>query len=129
MRNEPVWLGLRLILDLQERQIVRFGGIDGVRDEGLLQSALGRPRNLFVYGDPDLFDLAAAYAFGLVRNHPFADGNKRIGFVAAALFLDQNGFDLLAPEAEAVVMTLGLASGELEEGAYALWLRDRSERR
>ena len=97
-----------------------------MRDEGLLDSALARPLNLYSYGEPDLFALAGAYAAGIVQNHPFVDGNKRTGLVAAALFLDRNGMEFLAPEAEAVVMTLGLAAGEIEEAGYAAWLRDRS---
>ena len=124
--TEPHWLSRRIVLHVHERQIVRFGGAAGIRDEGLLDSALARPLNAFAYGNPDLFELAGAYAGGIVQNHPFVDGNKRTGFVAAVLFLHGNGFDLDAPEAEAVVMTLGLAAGEVGEEGYADWLRDRS---
>ena len=92
-----------------------------------MESARARPRNLHVYGEGDLFALAAAYAAGIVRNHPFVDGNKRTGFIAAALFLQENGLRLNAPEAEAVVMTVGLGSGEMPEQGYAAWLRDRTE--
>lgn len=124
--TEPRWLSRRTVLHLHERQIARFGGATGIRDEGLLDSALARPLNLYAYGSPDLFALAGAYAAGLLQNHPFVDGNKRTGFVAAALFLDRNAWELAAPEAEAVVMTLGLAAGEIEEEGYAAWLCDRS---
>lgn len=122
----PRWLSRRLVLYLHERQIVRFGGAAGIRDDGLLESALARPLNLHAYGEPDRAALAGAYAAGLVQNHPFVDGNKRTGFVAAALFMELNGCSLEAPEAEAVVMTLGLAAGEIDEDGYAAWLRDRS---
>lgn len=124
--REPRWLSHRLILTVHDLQLTRHGGAGGLRDEGLLDSALARPANLYGYGEPDLYALAAAYAAGIIRNHPFVDGNKRTGFVAAALFLDRNGVRLVAPEAEAVVMTLGLAAGEIEEVGYAAWLRDNS---
>lgn len=103
-----------------------FGGADGVRDEGLLESALARPENLAAYGDPDVFDLAAAYAFGIVRNHAFVDGNKRTAFVTAALFLDLNGKSLAAPEPEATATMLAFASGEVSEAEFAAWLRENS---
>ncbi len=125
--NEPRWLTGPVVLAIHARNLARFGGAGGLRDESLLDSALARPRNLHAYETGDLFALAAAYAAGLVRNHPFVDGNKRTAFVAAALFLRTNGFRLLAPEAEAVVMTLTLASGELPEAGFAAWLRDRTE--
>ena len=125
--TEPRWLERRIIVALHDVQLVRHGGAGGIRDAGLLESALARPRNLHVYGEGDLFALAAAYAAGIVRNHPFVDGNKRTGFIAAALFLQENGLRLDAPEAEAVVMTLGLASGEMPEQGFAAWLRDRTE--
>jgi len=126
--TEPHWLGERIIHAVHNVQLVRHGGAGGTRDVGLLESALARPRNLFAYGETDLCTLAAAYAAGIVRNHPFVDGNKRSAFISAALFLQINGSRVIAPEAEAVVMTLGLASGELPEEGYAAWLRDRTER-
>ena len=95
-----------------------------LRDEGALLSALARPENLFAYETPSIFELATAYASGIVRNHPFVDGNKRTGFLAAFIFLHINGYLLKAPEAEAVVMTLGLASREIDEAGYAKWLED-----
>ena len=100
-----------------------------MRDQGLLESALARPVNLRSYGDPDLPALAARYAAGIIRNHPFVDGNKRTGFAAAATFLDRNGLELSASEAEATRMTLGLAAGAITEDEYAAWLRDNTSRR
>src|SRR3990172_9535685 len=106
--------------------IAEHGGSHGVRDTGLLESALSRPVNLFSYGDPDLPALAAAYAAGIIKNHPFIDGNKRTGFAAAATFLDRNGLELTASEAEATRMTLDLASGSVAEEEYGAWLRENS---
>lgn len=126
--TEPRWLSQHLVVALHERQIARFGGALGIRDDGLLESGLARPRNLYAYGETDLCVIAAAYAGGIIRNHPFVDGNKRTGFVAAALFLHENGLRLTAPEAEATVMTLSLASGEMPEAGFAAWLRDRTEK-
>jgi len=115
------------LCEIQTALLALFGGLEGIRDPGLLESALNRPLHLFSYGDPDLFDLAAAYAAGLVKNHPFLDGNKRVGFMAAYTFLGINGFELQAPEEEAVVMTVGLAAGEIGAEVYAEWLRRNSE--
>ena len=98
-----------------------------MRDEGLLDSALTRPQQNFAYGRKGLFLLAAAYAFGLVKNHPFVDGNKRIGFTAAVLFLELNGKYFLATEADAALKTLGLAAGELSENTYAKWLKENTK--
>jgi len=97
-----------------------------MRDEGLLDSALARPLNLAVYGEPDLAGLAASYAAGIAQNHPFVDGNKRAAFLAAGLFLTLNGMRLRAPQAEAVGAVLSLAAGELDEAAFAEWLRRRA---
>ena len=125
--TEPRWLDRRIIVAIHDVQLVRHGGAGGIRDAGLLESALARPRNRHAYGEAELYALAAAYAYGIVRNHPFVDGNKRTGFVTAALFLQENGLRLTAPEAEAVVMTIGLASGEMPEEGFAAWFRDRAE--
>ena len=125
--TEPRWLEHRIIVAVHDAQLARHDGAGGIRDDGLLESALARPRNLHAYGEEELCVLAVAYAFGIVRNHPFVDGNKRTAFVTAALFLQENGLRLIAPEAEAVVMTLGLASGEMPEEGFAAWLRDRAE--
>lgn len=121
--NEPVWIQRQLILALHERLLAEHGGAAGVRDEGLLDSALGRPRQIFTYEEPDLPRLAAAYAAGIVRNHPFVDGNKRAGFMAAYLFLGRNGLRLVASEVDATHMMLDLAAGMIDEAMFAAWLR------
>jgi len=125
--NGPLWLSRQAIEIIHDEQLVEHGGAGGIRDAGLLESALARPQNLFAYGEADICVLAAAYAAGIVRNHPFVDGNKRTGFLAAYSFLAVNGLELGAPEAEAVVMTLDLASGGMPEPGYAAWLRDRTD--
>lgn len=106
-----------------------FGGGGGMRDEGLLESTLARPENLAVYGEPDVFELAAAYAFGIVRNHPFVDGNKRTGFLTTALFLELNGTSLAANEPEATATMLAFAAGEVNEEEFALWLKANCKKR
>jgi death-on-curing protein len=120
--NEPCWITKEECLAFHHELVARFGGLGGIRDEGLLDSALARPQQLFHYGEPSLIDLAASYAEGIVKNHPFLDGNKRSGFMAAALFLETNGFDFHAPEEEAVVHTLALAAGDIAAAEYAAWL-------
>src|SRR5688500_8117089 len=102
--------------------IAEHGGSPGVRDAGLLESALARPRNIAAYGNPTLYDLAAAYAFGLTCNHAFIDGNKRIAFVAMVVFLEINGYELSAPQVEAYEAMLALAAGEMTEAQLAVWL-------
>ena len=126
--KEPQWLLRETVLAMQERLLAEFGGLSGVRDAGLLDSAMARPQQLSAYGQPSLFDLAAAYAYGLVRNHPFVDGNKRIAFTAAVVFLELNGRRFTASEAEAAVKTLALAARELNEADYAAWLRENSRK-
>jgi death-on-curing protein len=126
--KEPVWLSRAAILAVHEELLERFGGLAGVRDEGLLESALNKPLHLFAYERPSLFDMAAAYAYGIVKNHPFLDGNKRTGFIAAYVFLGINGLNLDAPEEEAVERTLALAAGAIRAPAFAAWLK-RSCRR
>lgn len=121
--KEPVWLSREVVLAIQEELLGRFGGLPGVRDEGLLDSAVNRPRQLFAYGEPDLFALAAAVAEGIVRNHPFLDGNKRAGFMAAYVFLSANGHEIDASEEDVVVRTLALAAGAIGAAEYARWLR------
>jgi death-on-curing protein len=110
------------VLGLHEQSLAQFGGSSGSPDAGLIDSALGRPQNLFAYGQPSTFELAASYAFGLARNHPFLDGNKRTAFVTAVLFLEINGQSFRAAQADAAVQTLGLAAGEISEAQYAAWL-------
>ncbi|HTX20937.1 MAG TPA: type II toxin-antitoxin system death-on-curing family toxin [Candidatus Aquilonibacter sp.] len=124
----PVWVLRETVLTLHEQSLVEFGGSGGIRDEGLLDSALGKPENLFAYGKPTIFDLAASYGFGLVKNHPFVDGNKRAGFIVAVLFLELNGYRFQATEADSAVRTLALAAGEMSEAEFAAWLKTNSRR-
>lgn len=126
--KKPAWVLREVVLILHEQSLAQFGGAPGVRDEGLLDSALGKPQNFFAYGKPSLFDLAASYAFGLVKNHPFIDGNKRVGFVVAVLFLELNGYKFQATEVDAALRTLSLAAGEMKEAAYSEWLKANSRR-
>lgn len=119
----PVWLRLDVILAIHDAQLAEHGGSTGLRDRGGLESALARPQNLAAYGAPDLAALAAAYAFGIVRNHPFVDGNKRTGLVALETFLDLNGAALMADDAACVATVLSLAAGTLSEEALAAWVR------
>jgi death on curing protein len=122
--TEPRWLSLLHILTIHSDQIQSHGGSLGLRDRGLLESALERPRNRFHYDpDADLPALAAAYGFGLSSNHAFVDGNKRVAFQAMYLFLGLNGFRIDAPEEDVVALILSLASGDLDESALADWLR------
>ena len=120
--KEPIWLTAEIVLSIQSELLARFGGLEGIRDETLLDSALNRPLHLFHYEAPSVFELAASYGHGIVKNHPFLDGNKRAGFMAAYTFLGVNGQRLEAPEEEAVLYTLGLAAGEISEAEYAAWL-------
>ncbi|MHB1429188.1 MAG: type II toxin-antitoxin system death-on-curing family toxin [Rhodocyclaceae bacterium] len=123
------WIDKRALLLLHGESLAEHGGLPGLRDEGLLDSALARPLNLAVYGQPDLADLAAAYGCGLAQNHPFADGNKRAAFLAIGLFLALNGQRLQATQLEATQVMLALAAGEIEEAVFAAWLRARVEQR
>ena len=124
--NEPYWLELDDVTAIHAELLHRFGGLDGVGDPGALEAALHRPVNRFLYENPkpDLFALAAAYAEGIVGKHPFLDGNKRAGFMAAYTFLGANGWELIAPEEQAVERTLALAARAIDEAAYAAWLAD-----
>lgn len=122
MRAEPVWLLSATLLAVHDAQLAEHGGAVGLRDSDLLDSALAHPRNLFVYGNPSLFELAAAYGARIVRNHPFVDGNKRTGYVATRLFLVLNGLDLTASAQDRVLTFLRLAAGELDETGLAEWL-------
>ena len=122
--KEPVWVEKEALLLLHIKSIARFGGIEGMHDEGLLDSALARPRNAFLYdGLRDIAGLATSYAFGLAKNHPFADGNKRIAFMAIGLFLGVNGWVLNAEPAEAIRAMLALAAGDIREKEFAAWLK------
>jgi death-on-curing protein len=121
----PIWLTIEEVVALHERQIARFGGPAGLRDRGALESALGRARNKWEYEGADLAMLAAAHAFGIARNHPFVDGNKRAAFVAMMLFLRKNGVLFAPPPAEATRIVLDLAAGSVSEESLARWIRDR----
>jgi death-on-curing protein len=124
--SQWTWIEESVVWAVHEAQLAEHGGLAGVRDAGLLASALARPINLAAYGDADTAALAAAYAFGIARNHPFIDGNKRTAFVCAELFLALNGVALLAEDATCVGTMLALASGELPETEFAAWLRSYS---
>ena len=125
----PVWLMPEAVLAVHAECIRAFGGSDGVRDAGLLASALARPQNLHAYGKADVCRLAAAYGHGIAKNHPFVDGAKRTAFLATAIFLERNGLELTASPAHAAVFVLALADGSLDEDGFASWLRDHSKRR
>ena len=122
--TEPIWLTRELVEAFHFKQLKLFGGPAGLRDEGALESALGRPRNRWGYDEGDLAALAAAYAFGIARNHPFVDGNKRTSLLALVTFLGLNGIDFVADEAEAVVIIRSVAAGEVDEIGLARWIRD-----
>lgn len=120
------WLDREVVIAIHETQLGEHGGIAGVRDITLLDSALGRAPNLAAYGEPDAPALAAAYGYGLSRNHPFLDGNKRTGFVAAVIFLRLNGCLFKADHADCVLTMLSVAAGDITEEAFAAWLRQNS---
>lgn len=122
--TEPVWLSLELVIDIHAEQLALFGGPAGIRDRGMLESALGRPQNKFAYGEHGIAALAAAYAFDIARNHPFIDGNKRAALAAMIVFFNLNDIDLLVPQADMTAAILAVAAGEAEEEVLAGWLRD-----
>ena len=117
------WLSKTVVLAMHEKLIADHGGSPGLRDSGLLDSALARARQLYAYGKPDTADLAAAYATGIIRNHPFVDGNKRTGFMSAYVFMAENGLQLTASEVEVVQIVTLLAASEIDEAEFAAWLR------
>ena len=119
------WIELSVVMIIHERQIAEHGGMHGVRDMGLIESALARPKHLARYGSPDVFDLAAAYGHGLARNHGFIDGNKRTAYVTTRLFLRLHGQDITASNVERVLVFENLAKGEVETEDFASWLRER----
>ncbi len=123
--SEPVWLNEESLLLLHAESLAEHGGLEGVRDIGLLRSAMARPQNILAYGgETDIAALAAAYGVGIARNHPFADGNKRAAFIATAVFLLLNGLELIADQADATVVMLAVAAGEMDEAAFADWIRE-----
>jgi len=123
----PVWLSTAVVLAMHERMLAEHGGSSGLRDHGLLESTLARPRQLLAYGTPDTCDLAAAYATRFVRNHPFVDGNKRTGFLSAYVFLADNGLRLTASELDTAQVVTLLAASEIDEAEFAAWLRKNSD--
>jgi death-on-curing protein len=123
MSRSWIWLDASILLAVHDEQLVEHGGISGVRDNGMFESALAKPQNLAAYGEPDFAHLAAAYSFGLAKNHPFLDGNKRTAFVAVELFLRLNGFVLDAEDTACVLTMLAVAGGEMDEQNFADWIR------
>jgi death-on-curing protein len=124
--KQPRWVNRAECLAIHEMILAPHGGLAGVRDEGLLESALAKPPNLFAYGSPTLAKMAAGYAAGIILNHPFLDGNKRTGFLVAAVFLEVNGCVFTASEESVVQNTVALAAGKLNEADYAVWLKANS---
>jgi death-on-curing protein len=126
--KKPVWLDREVALAIHELMLAQHGGLAGIRDEGLLEPALAKPRNRLGYGSSTVPQLAARYAAGIVRNHPFLDGNKRTGFMLAATFMELNGLVLSASEESVVQQTLDLAAGKVKEAGYAAWLEENSRK-
>ncbi len=120
------WIDKQLLVTLHDESLALHGGASGVRDEGLLDSALNRAMNLATYGEPDIAQLAAAYGLGLAKNHAFIDGNKRVAFLSAGLFLGLNGYKLKATQVDATLTILAVASGYMDEGIFAVWIRNNS---
>ena len=123
----PAWLGEAVVLAMHGRLLAEHGGAQGLRDSNMLDSALARPKQLLAYGEPDISDLAAAYTSGIIRNHPFVDGNKRTAFMAAYVFLASNGLRLVATEVDAAQVVTLLAANEIDEATFSAWLRKNSE--
>jgi len=126
-KQKWVWIDERVVLAIHNAQLAEHGGLSGIRDKNLLESALARSQNLLGYGAPDAAELAAAYAYGIARNHPFADGNKRTAFVVCELFLNLNEQELIASDVDCVLTMLGVASGTITEAEFAAWLRLNSK--
>ncbi|CAD5979171.1 Toxin Doc [Planktothrix rubescens] len=124
--NEPLWISEAIVRVIHQDQIQQHGGSLGLRDENLLSASLARPRHLFAYGQPDLFDLAAAYGYGLAKNHPFIDGNKRTAFMVMYVFLGLNQYLIEVPEIEVVQIMEGLATDQETQETLAQWLRKNS---
>ena len=124
--KEPKWLLQSVIETIHDMQIAEHGGLSGIRDAGLLESSLARAKNLYEYDNANLFDLASAYAFALVRNHPFNDGNKRTAFLAAYIFLANNGINFNAAETETTAIIISLAAGEINQPQFAQWLKSHA---
>jgi death-on-curing protein len=129
MKQAWRWLGSDVLYSVHAEQLAEHGGLAGLRDANALESALARAKQLAHYGSPDGAELAAAYGFGIARNHPFSDGTKRTAFVATELFLVLNGFDLQATDADCVVTMLGVAAGDIDEASFAAWIRAHMQAR
>lgn len=123
-----IWIDPEILLIAHDEQLVEHGGASGIRDQGLFESALARPQNLAAYGKPDAAALSASYAYGLAKNHAFVDGNKRISLIALEYFLELNGFELGADDAQCVLVILSVASGAMDEDALAEWIRRHMQR-
>jgi death-on-curing protein len=123
------WIDRHALVLLHDASLAEHGGSAGLRDEGLLESALARPQNLAAYGSPDFADLAAAYGVGLAKNHAFVDGNKRAAFLGVGLFLALNGYRLVAAQADATLTMLAVAAGDMDEPTFAAWIREHSRKR
>lgn len=126
--SEPIWIEEDLVFAIHDRQLVEHGGAEGVRDESLLHSALGRPLNHSIYASSDIIELAAKYTAGIVQNHPFVDGNKRTGFVVGVLFLELNGYRFTASEEAAAQAVLELAAGTIDEKGFCEFMRANAKR-
>ena len=124
--KEPIWISLEVALVFHEKQLEQNGGASGIRDRGMFESAMARPQNRFAYSEVDIFDLAAAYAYGIAMNHPFVDGNKRTAFTVCITFLAMNGFELTAGHSDRYNSMIGLVEGVLSEAEFADWLRDNT---
>ena len=124
-----IWIEPSVVYAIHEEQLAQHGGSAGLRDQGLLESALARPQNLASHGKPDVAACAAAYGYGLSRNHPFVDGNKRTAFVAVELFLFLNGYALEATDTDCVLTLLGVAEGSISENGFAAWIRENCKKR
>ena len=129
MNDSWRWVDRGALVLLHDESLAEHGGASGLREEGLLESALARPLNLAAYGSPDVHALAAAYGVGLAKNHPFVDGNKRAAFLAVGMFLRLNGWRLTAPQADAMLTMLAVAAGQMDEAAFAHWLRQHTRAR
>lgn len=129
MTKHWIWLDAQVLLMVHDEQLVEHGGITGVRDISLFESALSKPQNLAAYSNPDFAELAASYGLGLAKNHPFLDGNKRTAFIAVELFLLLNSYQLMASDANCVLTMLAVAAGEMDEATFASWLRENTVQR
>jgi death on curing protein len=124
--NQPVWVEKTVAIAIHQRQIAEHGGSDGIRDDGLLESALFRPLNQFAYSQPSIFDLAAAYGYGITQNHPFIDGNKRTSYIVMRTFLRLNGYDINASITEKYLTWIKLADNQISEAELANWIEEKS---